>query len=614
MFTQALYVEATAAVCVSVNRGLCGYTPNCLPLHHLWGCSPFGTPNEGSSNPHEQNASQLTFLVAFVFYCLFLALLQGGGATTLRSTVPMRDRIWHRLLKRGGDYFMSTRYAPRPRPLLLVIDGSFDASALSSLFLELQASYPPITGGEGVRDSALAASGGDGDGDSSSSFSSSEDQRPPRVVLTGRGGSGSTSCSLVARSLANANAGKKSDGYGREATLCDPDTFASAWNLLAGRHFPRQGTGRAGGSGGRDHVLMADLAAGLAGAVGTLEPLAIVSVAGTGVAAGLPGGVGGGGAAIDEAVAVVAGQAGVPSIRLARTSNASAAALWLSRLTPRAFRAWHKPQIDIVVVYEPSGRGSGGGGGGGHTEAQLKALLESLSSAHYLGDTVGLTVAVGSGAVPSIAGDRAFPWPRGRKVLRGGSLRPSPPAGPVGDSYDGRSSSSDAFSSSLAALALRSWVPRDDDNSVVVLEADRVVSPFFYSWLKVALLETSFGGAAPRPSASRSAAGAGSGVCLPSADANGNGDGRGAWLLPAEHWRAAQARCLGNAAGAPEMACGGAGYPEPPERSLCPALDHPVEALVGRTGADGVLLDKTGPGLMGDGGALSSFVGRVLFS
>lgn len=542
-------------------------------------------------------------------------VLQGAEPTTIRSTVPMRDRIWHRLFKRGGEYFMSLRYGSRPRPLLLVVDGAFDAQALRALFLVLQDSYPPTSGGAATATAvaAVAAAAGGVYSDNldeeaaSSSSGVGVPQRPPRVVLTGRGG-GSASCSLAARDLGNSKERASRDG----ATLCDPDTFASAWNLVAGRHFPRQGTSRSGGSGGRDHVLMVDLALGLAGAVSTVKPLAIVSVAGTGPSAGAPGGVGGGGAAIDEALAVVAGQAGVPVVRLPRRASASAAALWLSRLTPKAFRAWDRPRVDIVVVYEPSS--TNGGNGGGHTEAQLEALLNSISEAHYLGDSVGITIAVGSGPVPDSIGDESFPWPRGRKTVRGGSLFPSKPAGFGG-------------SASPAALALRSWMPRGDneeDSFVVVLEADRVVSPLFYSWLKVAVLETSYGGAAaPKPSASdrRPAAGSRGGVCVPG---DAREAGGGTWLMPAGRWRAAQARCLrnndgfgegggGGGGGGTGTGCESTGYPQPSERVLCPIVTEPGEALVGRTGADGALLDGSPRGLMENGDALASFVGRVLF-
>ena len=530
----------------------------------------------------------------------------------------MRDRIWHRLLKRGGEYFMSARYAPRPRPLILLIDGQTDAEALRPLFLELQASYPPMTG------KASTEVPTDSNGKALTT-----PQRPPRVILTGRGG-GSISCSKAAAALGN-------KGRGRRPTLCSPDNFNSAWELMAGRHFPRQGTGRSGGSGGRDHVLMSDLARGLSGAVDTLDPLAIISVAGSGPSAGV-GEEGGGGAAIDEAAGLVSGQSGVPLIRLPRRADASGAALWLSMLTTRAFAAWHRAKVDIVVVYEPAGdagdgNGGGGSGGGGHTKAQLKALLDSLSVADYLGDQVGVTVAIGSGAMPDFVGE-GFSWKRGSKVVRGpihAPLRP-PFSTEDGDSTGGDSGGvgggggGGGGGGSMSALALRSWLPRDDDNFVVVLEADRVVSRLFYSWLKVAVLETTYGGG-KLASSSSSPSLPRRGVCVPGTAHGGGGSGRSsggggsggasgrddvAWLLPASHWRTLQARCLGGGGRGGGGECEMEGLPKPPEHSLCPAMKGLGNALVARTGPDGLV-----PGgvkaLMGDGKALANLVKRVLF-
>lgn len=544
----------------------------------------------------------------------------------------MRDRLWHRLLKRGGEYFMSTRYAPRPRPVILVIDGHTDAEALRPLFLELQASYPPM---KGKSSTALAL---DWNG-----APLSTPQRPPRVVLTARGG-GSISCSKAASILGNPISGRE-----RRATLCSPDNFASAWELMAGRHFPRQGTGRSGGSGGRDHVLMADLARGLSGAVDALQPLAIVSVAGSGASAGI-GEEGGGGAAIDEALGLVSGQSGVPLIRLPRRVDASGAALWLSRLTPRAFASWHRPRVDIVVVYEPFndsgdvGRdgGSGGGGGGsgdgggsgsrgsgrGHTEAQLQALLDSLSAANYLGDEVGMTVVVSSGAVPDLLGP-GFVWPRGSKIVRGPIREPPPPPPFVPEDGDstgtsgggrrkGAAGGGRGGSEGLGTLALRSWIPRDDHNFVVVLEADRVVSRLFYSYLKVTMLETTYGGGQLATSALPAR-----GVCVPGAGGEGGGGGHGgggkddAWLLPAGHWRSMQARCLadhargGGGGGEGGGSCGVEGFWRAPDRSLCPSLE-PGKALIARTGQDGLVVGGS-KSMMGDDKALAHLVKRLIF-
>lgn len=500
----------------------------------------------------------------------------------------MRDRLWHRLLKRGGDYFMTARYALRPRPLLFVVDGAADAEALRPLFLELQATYPPATGGAAL---PLSATTG---GALRESSALSAPQRPPRVVLTGRGGTAIT-CAKAAVALGNA----QSSGPGPDATLCNWDAFAAAWDLVAGRHFPREGTGRAGGSGGRDHVLMADLATGLAGTVETLQPLAIVSVAGSGVSAG-PGGEGAGGAAIDEALAVVSGQSGVPVIRLPRRAQASGAALWLSRLTPSAFGAWHKASLDILVVFNPAS-GAAGERGYGHTEAQLKTLLDSLSTADYLGDGVDITVAVGSGPVPDAVVGDSLSWPRGRKVVRAPIHAPR---ATTTTTTETGSKNGDGGGGTPATVALRAWMPRDDHHFVVVLEADRVVSRLFYSWLKVAVLETSYGGG--RQASARAEKG---GVCVP----GGADRGDSSWMFPPGSWRAAQASCFGSGAGGGERACDVEGYLRPPEHSVCPSLKEPSEALVARTGADGKVLRDAGR-LMENGKALANLVRRIFFA
>lgn len=502
----------------------------------------------------------------------------------------MRDRLWHRLLKRGGEYFMSARYAMHPRPLLLIVDGATDAEALRPLFVELQATYPSIYGGKNPDLHSIAAP--------------STPQRPPRVVLTGRGGLALT-CSKAAVALGNAKEKRKND-----ATLCQLSSFASAWNLMAGSHFPREGTSRAGGSGGRDHVLMADLATGLAGTVETLKPLAIISVAGGGASAG-PGGAGAGGAAIDEALAAVAEQDGVPLIRLPRKAGASGAALWLSRLSPEAFNAWHKVRVDILVLYDPISP-PGEEGSGSHTEAQLQALLGSLAKADYLGDSVGLTVAIGSGRVPDSARGDALKWPHGRKTVRA-SIHPLPSTGRSfaggggikSDSQGGGKDGGVADTAALSTLALRSWTPRDDDNFVVVLEAKHVVSRLFYSWLKVAVLETSYGGGGGQ---GNSGSPPRQGACVPGSNDNNGGS---AWLFPASQWRAAQAQCIGGSTGGPKRCGRGGYYLRPTGTPICPPSRDRGEALVVRTGGDGAV--ETG-GLMEGDKPFSDLVNRVFFS
>lgn len=534
---------------------------------------------------------------------------QGSGATTVSSMIPLRDRLWHRLMKRGGEYFLSTRYAEHPCPILLVVDGTGDSAMLGPLYAELESST-------GVGSAATAATGKRSDPSLRATVTAAAKAplpRPPRVVLTMRGGS-AASCTRAAINLGSAHGGR---GRSTEATLCYPDLFASAWQLNAGRHSPRDGTQRAGGGGGRDHELMVDLAAGLMGAATTVRPLAIVSVATTGHAAG-DGGEGGGGAAIDEATSVVSEQSRVPWVRLPRLEEASGAALWLARLAPEAFRHWNKARVDILVVYDPvvvagiEGRKESSRVRGVHSEAQLEALLNSLSRANYLGDSVRLTVAIGAGRTPTSVA--SLPWDRGSKVVREPLRGPSSAASALGVVGDGGASRR-----SIATLVLRSWIPQDDDNFVVVLEANRVVSKFFYSWLKVAVLETNYTDRVAPQSRVH-------GVCLP---ASGSGDGVGrrggervegtadAWLFSPEHWRNLQGRCIGGGRGSAgrsgEGACEREVFSEPPEHGVCPTLskDH-SDGLVALTAPHGKLLHGKN-GLMDDYEVFADLARRSFF-
>lgn len=479
--------------------------------------------------------------------------------------VPVRDKLWHRLFKRGGEYFMSSSYAPSPRPLLLVVDNAKDAEVLRPLFMELQSSCTPSACGS-YSDPTASASATIGQ----TAPLVFAHPRPPRVVLTGRG---DLTCSKAAVTIGNAE-----ESQGNGAILCDSDSFSSAWDLVIGKHYPRDGTARAGGSGGRDHALMVDLTAGLAGTVETLSPLAVVSVAGAGYAGG-PGGEGGGGAAIDEALSLVTERNGVPFVRLPRKTEAGGAARWLSWLSPEAFGSWDRIRIDLLVVYDPANADGSGAvvGQGGHTEAQLRSLLDSLTNANFLGDKLDLVIASISSSIPEAV--RKAPWTRGKKIVRRDIFNPM-------------------------SAVMRSWVPRDDDNFVVVLEADCVVSEFFYSWLKFAVLEVNYSDGQQKHW------GMASGVCTPYTIGQGSG---GACLFPPDYWKWEQAACLGvDIAQASNWR--GPWSPTPPKHYLYQSLEEEFDdVLVARTDANGQLINAGGIGLIKDHEAFSEFFGRVSF-
>lgn len=453
--------------------------------------------------------------------------------------VQTRDRLWHRLFKRGGEYFLSTQYAQDPRPILLLVDNTMDAEMLRSLYAELETS------------AALA------DVDKNSSLRSPK-PRPPRVVLTGRGGGAGCLTAAVAFGIA------KDKRRAADLSFCKADDFRGAWNLHAGRHFPRDGAEKSSGRGGGDHVLMGDVASGLQGVVRTIRPLAIVSIASarqgaTGTVTTQER------MAIDDAVSAVSTLNRVPWIQFPRVKDSSAAALWLGQLAPEAFEYWGSVKIDILVLHDP--RVDGGSAGRGHTEAQLEALLDSLLAANYLGDSVKLTVAGSAGSAPESVTSLA--WDHGTKVVRDSLRTPAPVA-------DG--------GISMVALGLRSWVPQSIDNFVVVLEADLVVSTLFYSWLKVAVLEANYA----RTSSAQHLARA---VGLSTSVRGDTSQAYRTWLFPPGHWRYMQATCL-TASSSEE--CERNAFTRQPENSESPSLEGRHISLVAQTDSDGEVRNPRG--------------------
>ncbi|CAM9596619.1 unnamed protein product, partial [Discosporangium mesarthrocarpum] len=554
---------------------------------------------------------------------------QGAGATTTRSTVPVRDSLWHSLLKRGGQYFLTPRYARQPAPVAFIVSSLADAAALGPLFRVMMAK---------------------------------DSHHPPRLVLVGSVECAHTAENLLGKSETSSSKGLEANrpaGALSPNNLCDPNNLAGAWNLMVSR--PSEGgagTGAGGEGAGAIASQMEELVAGLVGTIETLHPLAIVSMrkapqergssprAGAGTLWGLgqgvqsaPGagtaasrvgeGVGGGiqagtGAGthgeprssfdiVGEALAVVSTQhPGVPHIRLPLPPIRATAGVpsdpraagqglsWLRLLTPGAFTAWQTPRVTVLVVHDDRHRS--GALGRSHSGVQLAALLESLAGAEYLGDEVGLTV-VTTGGASGIA--EGFLWPHGPKsvreplrIWRGGSGSGGAQAG-VGPGVGGKGADVSGGepmapgSERGLSLVLGSWVPQDLDSFVLVLEADRVVSPFYYPWLKLVLLEAVYAkrhqgrdrgrGGGSGAAGKAAAAGAVEGICLPAAIPPSNGSpsmaGAGdSWLFSSSHWKAMQERCLGgewDSLGRRAEARGACGLEQvylTPTNSICPKL------------------------------------------
>ena len=127
---------------------------------------------------------------------------------------------------------------------------------------------------------------------------------------------------------------------------------------------------------------------------------------------------------------------------------------WMGALDMGALKQWHTPRIDVSVVTNDR-------------PGSLGRLLASLQHASYFGDQISLNINMEQTA------DRAtqrlvdsLHWPDGHVTLRHrvvlGGLLPA---------------------------IVESWYPSSNDSYGVLLEDDIEVSPLFYGWLKMSILQ-----------------------------------------------------------------------------------------------------------------------------
>ena len=96
----------------------------------------------------------------------------------------------------------------------------------------------------------------------------------------------------------------------------------------------------------------------------------------------------------------------------------------------------------------------------------LQRLLNSLNNAYYLGDKITFSFNIDTRAnEDTLVMVNNFSWPHGpklihRRIIQGGLIR----------------------------AVSKSWYPMSDDDYGLLLEDDIEVSPFYYMWLKYALL------------------------------------------------------------------------------------------------------------------------------
>ncbi|XP_022152895.1 uncharacterized protein LOC111020516 isoform X2 [Momordica charantia] len=127
--------------------------------------------------------------------------------------------------------------------------------------------------------------------------------------------------------------------------------------------------------------------------------------------------------------------------------------LWMADLRPTALPNWNKMRVSVNIITQ-------------NRANSLTRLLKSLKDAYYLGDEIPISFNMDSKVdEETIKLVSSFEWPHGpkslrRRIIQGGLIR----------------------------AVSESWYPASDDDYGLLLEDDIEVSPYYYLWIKYALL------------------------------------------------------------------------------------------------------------------------------
>ncbi|XP_047310029.1 uncharacterized protein LOC124913661 [Impatiens glandulifera] len=127
--------------------------------------------------------------------------------------------------------------------------------------------------------------------------------------------------------------------------------------------------------------------------------------------------------------------------------------LWMADLRSTALPNWNKMHVSISIITQ-------------NRSPSLSRLLKSLSDAYYVGDEISITFNMDSQVdedTIKMVGD--FNWPHGPKTLRRRIIQ-----------------------GGLIRAVSESWYPANDDDFGLLLEDDIEVSPYYYLWIKYALM------------------------------------------------------------------------------------------------------------------------------
>ncbi|KAK8641491.1 hypothetical protein V6N13_010893 [Hibiscus sabdariffa] len=127
--------------------------------------------------------------------------------------------------------------------------------------------------------------------------------------------------------------------------------------------------------------------------------------------------------------------------------------LWMADLRSTALQNWNRMQISINIITQ-------------NRAPSLTRLLKSLTDAYYIGDEIPISFNMDSKVdEATIKLVDSFQWPHGPKTLRRRIIQ-----------------------GGLIRAVSESWYPTSDDNYGLLLEDDIEVSPYYYLWIKYALL------------------------------------------------------------------------------------------------------------------------------
>ncbi|MBA0764048.1 hypothetical protein Gotri_013420, partial [Gossypium trilobum] len=127
--------------------------------------------------------------------------------------------------------------------------------------------------------------------------------------------------------------------------------------------------------------------------------------------------------------------------------------LWMADLRSTALPNWNRMRVSVNIITQ-------------NRASSLTRLLKSLSDAYYSGDEIPISFNMDSKVdEATIKLVESFEWPHGPKTLRRRIIQ-----------------------GGLIRAVSESWYPTSDDDYGLLLEDDIEVSPYYYLWIKYALL------------------------------------------------------------------------------------------------------------------------------